>query len=185
MSVSFEDVYLGMELALLAFMPVAMTIMVYFLNKHAKRNHVWLFLHRKNSTKLLKKFKPQKGMLVTRWGAYQINPDAAGIYKGRPFYEFFENYPYPFMITRDRIPVDIETEVEVEKDGKKVKQKKTHMEYQEIVRQLPIAPSSDRISSYIKDRTHAQVYGGAASLQILLIIVAVLVVIGIVISVAK
>ena len=166
---SFEDVYLGMELALLAFMPVAMTIMVYFLNKHAKRFHVWMDLERRSKHAIRKKVKPKGDMLVTKWGVFEIDPTHMTLYKDRPMYRCVEGFPYTIAYERMTIPATIE--------GKQV--------IQEWVRPLPTAPSPKRFKNYEDDLAHGQIFGGAAKLQLLLILILLMVGIGIVISIAK
>lgn len=176
--VSYDEVLtLGIYYGLVPFFATLALVLFYAFNRHRKRRWVWADIQLRSGPSFRKQYHPQKGMLLTKkYGGYvAAQQGQAGTFKGKPLFRYLEGNPYPILYTVDRIPVEI--------TDKATNVKKTI--YQEIVKSETLAPSSYRISAYERDRTHAQVYGGAARLEIMLLLIAVLVIVAIIATVAK
>ncbi len=189
--VTYDDVlFQGIEIGALAVGSIVMVFLVQFLIKHHRKGRVWLDLQLPHLRKQILARTDKNLVITKKYGVYQM-PDLppttwkAKMDDPRPFYRAILGYPFCIGYQVDRIPVDLVKDVKTLVDGKETVEKKHVTEYQDIVKVLPAAPSSYRISAYLRDNTHAQVYGRATTMELLLMVVAVLVVIGILISVVK
>ncbi len=175
---TYEDVlFLGIEYGVLALTPIVLILLVFFAERYHRRRWVFLDVQTIAGPSFRKQFPPKKGVVMTKKsGTFAVPSEGqSGTFKGKPLFRVKEGYPYPIVYTHDRIPV------ELTKDGKT----STQTVYQEIVKPMPIAPSSFRLSAYERDRTHSQVYSGNPRAEMLLIAIAVLVVIVLIATVAK
>lgn len=169
---TYDDILLyGIELGALAVVPVILGFFVWVFWRHHWRRGVFADIQLRSGPDFRKQYLPRKGMIVTKkYGAYVAAQEGqSGTFKGKPLYRYLESYPYPMVYTHDTIIVNV--------DGKDQRQ--------DIVKTIPLAPSSYRLSAYEKDRTHAQVYGGAARLELMLLVIAALVVFVLIAVVAK
>lgn len=170
-----EVLLLGIEYGALALTPMVLILLAFFVERQRKRRWVFLDIQTIAGPSFRKQYPPKKGVVITKKsGTFAVPSEGqSGTFKGKPLFRVKEGYPYPIVYTHDRIPVVLE------KDGKEV------TVYQEIVKPMPIAPSSFRLSAYERDRTHSQVYSGNPRAEMLLIAIAVLVVIVLIATVAK
>lgn len=180
-----EVLFLGIEYGLIAVLPIVLIVIVILLNRHHERFHVWADITLKSGHIRRKKYRPQQGMIITKkWGSYKVSSESiAGMFKGRPLFRFFEDYPYGIVYTHDKIPIMGVKTIKGE-DGKEKKIEGV-VDYQTVVKPMPVAPSSSLISAMLKDRSIEQAYGRNTTIEFLLIAIAVLVVIGLIATIAK
>lgn len=178
-----EVLLLGAEYALLAVLPIALILLARFAVRRHRRNYVWLDIEFKGGRVIRPLVKPPKEGVVTtkKWGSFFIDERAVRFYKNRPMYRVVENVLFP--IAYDRSTVSVPASEDMIIDGKPVKKGETVV--QEIANPILVTPSSARVAAYLRDKTHAQVYGGSDKFELLLIVIAVLVVIAILVGVAK
>lgn len=165
-----EVLTLGIEYGLIPFIGLLSLFVYTVISRHRKRQWVYADIQLRSGPSFRKQYPPKKGMILTKkYGGYvAAQQGQGGTFRGKPLFRYLEGNPYPIVYTMDRIPAEIETVTEDPKTHEKKKEKKTV--YQEIVKSENLSPSAYRISAYERDRTHAQVYGGAARLEILLIV---------------
>ncbi len=181
---SYDEVFLtGVEWTLIALVPIVLIVLAWLGMRHHRRNWVWVDLELRGGRVVRKLVKPPKdGFLTTKkWGTFTVEDGAMRIYKGRPLYRYAEDCLFPIAYDRSMQVAKVEKEEMV--DGKMVKNMKDVV--QVIYNPLPVTPSSPRISAYLRDQTHAQVYGKSGTMELLLIVIAVLVVIVLIVTAAK
>lgn len=177
---TYEDVFFtGVLWTLVALVPIVFIILGWLVMRHHRRNWVWVDLELKGGRVVRKLVKPPKdGFLTTKkWGTFTVEDRAMRIYKGRPLYRYAEDVLFPIAYDRSRQVMTFQEDTKDHKKGDQI--------IAEIANPIAVTPSSPRISAYLRDQTHAQVYGKNATMELLLIVIAVLVVIAILVSAAK
>lgn len=180
-----EVLFLGIEYGALALTPMLLILLTFFIERWRKRRWVFLDVQTIAGPSFRKQYPPKKGVVMTKKsGTFAVPSEGqSGTFKGKPLFRVKEGYPYPIVYTHDRVPI-WETKKIKKPDGTEAMENVVSG-YQEIVKPMPIAPSSFRISAYERDRTHSQVYSGNPRAEMLLIAIAVLVVIVLIATVAK
>ncbi len=181
---TYEDVFFaGVEWTLLLLLPIALTVLGWLAVRRHRRNWVWVDIEMKSGRVVRKLVKPpEEGFLQTKkWGTYIAEGDAMRIYKGRPLFRYAEDVLFPIAYQRSTQVMTLEQDMKV---GDK-EHKKGDQIIAKIANPLMVTPSSPRISAHLRDQTFFQVYGKSGTMELLLILIAVLVVVGIVVSMMK
>lgn len=163
-----EVLFLGVEIGILALLPIIAGFLAWLGFRRHRKDWVYADIQLRSGPAKRPCCKPQNGWIRTKkWGSYPVPPDGmSGIWKGKPLFRFAEGVPRPIRYDRDILRATI--------TGPDGKPKEV---FQEIVRADSIAPSSYRISNYIRDHTHAQVYGAGGKLELIAMITLILLVI--------